>query len=169
MKHIKYFFFTLIACLGLVSCETYGDYEIEYSSIHPLGGMYRITVSDEAGTQVYRNYCQVVNTVDESKTQCWIRIGAYNLSAAQAYSINGKVNCDLNSLTFSGSNIENLAGNVVSSESTFTLTDGKVVLKGATAASGTVSDAISFTFTNSKFPGKTYTAVGYRYTGWTED
>ncbi|MDR1200684.1 MAG: hypothetical protein LBL58_03505, partial [Tannerellaceae bacterium] len=88
---------------------------------------------------------------------------------ANAYSINGKIDCNLSTLSFSGTNIENLAGNVATSTTTFTLTDGKVTLKGATAPSGTVSDAISFTFTNSRFPGRTFKAEGYRYTGWSAD
>jgi len=169
MKTIKYIIITFLLSVGCFSCETYGDYEIEYTSIHPLGGRYRITVTDEAGTQILRNYCDISNTVDESTTQCWVRIGAYNTAASNAYSINGKVNCDLSTLTFSGNNIENLAGNVVSSTATFTLTNGKVILKGTTAPSGTLVDAISFTFTNSRFPEKTYKAEGYRYTGWAED
>ncbi|MFT4224423.1 lipid-binding protein [Dysgonomonas sp.] len=169
MKQIRYISVLFLLLLGFASCETYGDYDIEYSSIHPLSGKYRVTVTDEAGTQVYRNYCEISNTTDESTTQCWLRIGAYSLSGANAYSINGKINCDLSSLTFSGTSIENLAGNVATSTNTFTLTEGKVVLNGATAPSGTVCDAISFTFTNSRFPGKTYKAVGYRFTGWSED
>lgn len=169
MKQIRYIPFLFLLLLGFFSCETYGDYEIEYSSIHPLGGKYRVTVTDEEGTLVYRNFCEISNTTDESKTQCWLRIGGYSLSGANAYSINGKINCDLNTLTFSGDNVENLAGNVTTSTNTFTLTDGKVTLKGATAPSGTIADAISFTFTNSRFPGKTYKAEGYRYTGWSED
>lgn len=169
MKQIRYISVLFLLLLGFASCETYGDYEVEYSSIYPLSGKYRIVVTDEAGTQVYRNYCEISNTVDESTTQCWLRIGSYSLSGSNAYSINGKINCDVNALTFSGSSIENLAGNVATSTNTFTLTEGMVVLKGATAPSGTVCDAISFTFTNSRFPGKTYTAVGYRYTGWSED
>ncbi|MBK5721342.1 hypothetical protein JGH11_10705 [Dysgonomonas sp. Marseille-P4677] len=169
MKQIRYIPFLLLLLVGFISCETYGDYEIEYSSIHPLGGKYRVVVKDETGAQVYKNYCEISNTTNESTTQCWLRIGAYSLSGANAYSINGKINCDLKTLTFSGTNIENLAGNVATSTNTFTLTDGKVTLQGATAPSGTVADAISFTFTNSRFPGKTYTVEGYRYTGWSED
>lgn len=172
MKQIKYILCLLMATLVFVSCETYGDYEIEYASIHPMGGMYRIAVTDEAGNQLSLgsgNYVILSNTSDNSTTQCWIRIGAYNLAATNAHAINGKIACDLGSLTFSGSNIENLAGNVVSSPETFTVTEGKVVLDGATPPSGGKSDAISFTFTNSRFPGKTYKAVGYRYTGWEGD
>lgn len=170
MKQIRYISVLFLLLLGFASCETYGDYEIEYSSIYPLSGKYALTITDEANKVVNSYvYCEVSNTIDESTTQCWLRIGSYSTSGANAYSINGKINCELNGLTFSGSNIENLAGNVVTSTNTFTLTEGKVVLNGATAPSGTVCDAISFTFTNSRFPGKTYKAVGYRYTGWDED
>ncbi|MDR1980423.1 MAG: hypothetical protein LBQ39_02225 [Tannerellaceae bacterium] len=169
MRQITYILCLFIAFVGLASCETYGDYEIEYSSIHPMGGMYRITVTDESGNMVYRNFCHLFNTSDESTTQCWIRTGAYNLSGANAYAINGKISCDLKTLTFAGNNVENLAGNVVTSTTTFSVTDGQVVLQGVTTPSGTQADAISFTFTNSRFPGKTYTVVGYRYTGWSED
>jgi hypothetical protein len=73
------------------------------------------------------------------------------------------------SLTFSGTNIENLAGNVASSTETFTITDGKLELKGATAPSGTIADKVTFTFTTTKNPGVTYRVEGYRYTGWSED
>jgi len=169
MKQLKYIICLLVLVLGLVSCETYGDYEIEYASIHPLGGQYRIEVFDETGESIYKNYCYLANTIDESTTECWLRIGAYNLSASNAYAINGKISCDLSSLTFSGSNVENLAGNVTSSTNTFTVTNGQMTLDGGTAPSGTIADSISFTFTNSRFPGKTYTAKGYRYTGWSGD
>ncbi|MDR1880225.1 MAG: hypothetical protein LBQ78_04765 [Tannerellaceae bacterium] len=169
MRQIKYILCLFVAFVGMASCETYGDYEIDYSSIHPLGGMYRITVTDESDSVVYRNYGHLYNTSDGSTTQCWIRTGEYYLNPANAYAINGKINCDLKSLTFSGSNIENLAGNVATSTTTFSVTDGKVVLKGIKTPSGTQADAISFTFTNSRFPGKTYTVEGYRYTGWSED
>lgn len=170
MKQIRYISVLFLLLLGFASCETYGDYEVEYSSIYPLSGKYALTITDETDKVVSSYiYCEVSNTIDESTTQCWLRIGSYSLSGANAQSINGKINCDVNALTFSGTDIENLAGNVATSTNTFTLTDGKVILNGATAPSGTVCDSISFTFTNSRFPGKTYTAAGYRYTGWDED
>ncbi len=68
-----------------------------------------------------------------------------------------------------GTDIENLAGNVVSSDETFTLTDGLIELNGITAPSGTITDRISFTYTTTIDPGATYTVEGYRYTGWAED
>lgn len=169
MRHVKYILFLFLLLLGFLSCETYGDYEIEYSSIHPLSGRYRVNIVDETGALVISTYGDIANTSDESTTQCWLRIGAYNTSATLAYSINGKINCDLNTLTFSGANIENLAGNVIISTETFSVTNGNLTLNGVTTQSGTVTDAISFTFTNSRFPGKTYSVEGYRYTGWNED
>lgn len=170
MKQIKYILGIFIALFALASCDTYSDdFDIEYTAIHPLGGMYKVNITDEAGTSVGSQYCYLANTVDNSTTQCWIRIGDYNAKITEVWAINGKINCNVGELTFSGSNIENLAGNMVSSTETFTVNDGQVVLQGATAPSGTTSDKISFTFTNSRFPGKTYKAEGYRYTGWAED
>ncbi len=169
MKQLKYILYILVTVFGCTACETYGDYDIEYSSIHPLGGMYSVTITDEAGTSLGKNYAYLANTTDNSKTQCWLRIGSYAQSPTAAFGINGKINCDLNGLSFAGTDIENLAGNVVTSTTTFSVANGKLVLNGATPPSGGKSDAISFTFTNSLFPGKTYTVTGYRYTGWSGD
>ncbi|MDR1161582.1 MAG: hypothetical protein LBK45_04495 [Tannerellaceae bacterium] len=169
MKHLKYIFLLFLSLLTVASCETYGDYNIDYTPIHPLGGQYRIHVYDASGEEIYTNYCYIGNTENYATDKCWIRIGAYNASATQNWSINGKIDCNVGALTFSGSNIENLAGNVASSSETFSVTDGKVVLGGSTTPSNTKSDAISFTFTNSRFPGETFKAEGYRYTGWGGD
>lgn len=118
--------------------------------------------------------CFLANTTDYDKDKCWIRIGSYNSSNTvsdelKRYFINGKISCDVPNLSFFGTDVENLAGNVASSDETFTLTDGKLELKGVTAPSGSLADKISFTYTTSVDPGATYSVVGYRYTGWNED
>lgn len=167
MKHLKYIFLMLLASLSLVSCNSEDfDYDIEYTPIHPLGGQYVVTVSKD-GTEVGMMYCTIANTASNDTDKCWVRVGS--VTTASAFNINGKISCDVPALSFSGSNIENLAGNVVSSTETFTLTDGKLELKGITAPSGTIADKISFTYTTSKDPGATYSVVGWRYTGWPED
>lgn len=167
MKHLKYIFLMLLASLSLVSCNSEDfDYDIEYTPIHPLGGQYVVTVSKD-GTEVGMMYCTIANTASNDTDKCWVRVGS--VTAASAFNINGKISCDVPALSFFGSNIENLAGNVVSSTETFTLTDGKLELKGITAPSGTIADKISFTYTTSKDPGATYSVVGWRYTGWPED
>lgn len=169
LKYIILFF----AALGIVACNTENDdFKIEYTAIHPMGGQYRITITDEAGTAVALPgsiYCFVSNTMTNSETECWLRIGSFSTPAKESYSINGKIGCNLNDLTFSGSNVVNLAGNVVSSDEKFTVSNGKIELNGAKAPSGTVADKISFSYTRANFPGKTYSVTGYRYTGWTED
>ena len=170
MKQINHVVWLLFAFFALASCDTYSDdFDIEYTPIHPLGGQYRVHVTDESGTEIVSQYCFIANTSDNSSTQCWIRIGDYNSSAKEAWAINGKINCDVSSLSFSGSGIENLAGNAASSSETFAVSDGKIVLNGATAPSGTTADKISFTFTNSRFPGKSFKVDGSRYTGWGGD
>lgn len=167
MKHLKYIFLMLLASLSLVSCNSEDfDYDIEYTPIHPLGGQYVVTVSKD-GAEVGMMYCTIANTASNDTDKCWVRVGS--VTAASAFNINGKISCDVQALSFSGSNIENLAGNVVSSTETFTLTGGKLELKGITAPSGTIADKISFTYTTSKDPGATYSVVGWRYTGWPED
>lgn len=158
----------LIAALSFTACNSEdNDYDIEYTAIHPLGGQYVVTITRDGETVVEGYRCFLANTSDNDVDKCWIRIGLY--SASSVYCINGKISCDVKSLTFSGTNIENLAGNVVSSDETFTLTNGKLELNGITAPSGTVTDKISFTYTTTKDPGATYSVSGYRYTGWPED
>jgi hypothetical protein len=170
MKHLKSTVTFLLSIIALMSCETYGDYKVDYTPIFPLSGQYRIVVYDQSGKDIYTNYCYIANTTDYATDKCWIRIGAYNAEAdTNKWAINGKIACDVKALSFSGSNIENLAGNVPSSAETFSVTDGLVVLNGITTPSNTVSDKISFSFTNSRFPGKTFRAEGYRYTGWSGD
>lgn len=169
MRKLKYILFAVLAALTLHACDTYSDdYDIEYTAIHPLGGEYTVTITNDANATVYEGIpCIIGNTTNNDKDLCWVRIGT--LTSATAYAINGKLSCNVSDLSFTGTNIENLAGNVVSSTHTFSIPDGKVVLKGVTTPSGTVGDKISFTYTTTKNPGVTYKVEGYRYTGWPED
>lgn len=167
MKYFKYAFLTLLVTLSMMSCNSEDlDYDIEYTAIHPLGGQYVVTVNRN-GKEIGMTYFTIANTVSNDPDKCWVRIGG--VADGDSLHINGKLSCDVSALSFSGSQIENLAGNVTSSSETFTLTDGKLVLKGIEAPSGTVADKISFAYTTTKDPGATYTIVGWRYTGWPED
>ena len=166
MKKLTYILF-LVATLGLAACNSEDlSYDVDHTAIHPLGGQYVVTLSKN-GVVLQQTYATLSNTVDNAANQCWIRIGSYTTGGA--IGINGKIGCDVNSLSFSGTDIENLAGNVTSSKETFTVTDGKVELKGITAPSGTIADKISFSYTTTKDPGTVYTVEGWRYTGWPED
>lgn len=167
-RYFTNFMFLMIAALTFTACNSEdNDYDIEYTAIHPLGGQYTCTITRNGETIQEGYNCYLANTSANDADKCWIRVGSY--SASSTFCINGKISCDVKSLTFSGSNIENLAGNVASSTETFTLTDGKLELNGITTPSGTVTDKISFTYTTTKDPGATYTVTGWRYTGWEED
>ena len=170
MKKFKNILVLFSMILAFASCDN--GYDIDYTPIHPLGGQYMVEVlrTADGETTVATSYtrCMIGNTTFNDKDKCWVRVGA-GITTNTAYAINGKVSCDVNSLSFSGSDIENLAGNVASSEETFTLPDGKVTLKGGTAPSGTIVDTIEFTYTTTKDPGAVYHVSGYRYTGWEED
>lgn len=158
----------MVASLFLASCNSEDfDYDINYTAIHPMGGQYKVTVSANGAVVATKVACNISNTTDNSSTKCWVRIGSYNSTAI--YAINGKLDCNVPSLTFSGTDIENLAGNVTTSTNKFTLANGKVELKAMEAPSKTMADKISFTYTTTKNPGVTYSVVGYRYTGWPED
>ena len=176
MKFIKNILWVLFASL-MVSCGI-EDYEIEYTAIAPMGGQYRIiSLTDETGEELKTNisssyrYVWISNTVLDESDKCWVRIGGYSTSSSNFYGINGKVSCNVSNkqnMTFSGSNVENLAGNVASSSATFTV-EGVVVENAAKCPSGEITESITMTFTNSKFPGKTYKVTGWKYTGWPED
>lgn len=168
MKQIKNLFVLLLTALAITACNSEDfDYDIEYTPIHPLGGQYTVTVSCNGTTVADGVMCTIANTIENDKDKCWIRIGT--VSADQVYCINGKISCNVSTLSFSGSDVENLAGNVASSSDRFTLTDGTIALKGTTAPSGTVADKITFSYTTSRNQGAVYTVTGYRYTGWGED
>lgn len=176
MKYIKNILWVLLA-FTVASCSI-EDYDIERNAIFPMGGQYRIiSLQDETGAELAGKissslrYVYLANTVDNDTDKCWIRIGNYNTKSSLFYGINGKINCnvsDKQNMTFSGSNVENLAGNVTSSSATFTV-DGVVVEQGVKCPSGEVTESITMTFTNSNFPGKTYKVTGWKYTGWSED
>lgn len=167
MKQIKNIYLFLLAALTLMACNSEDrSYDVEYTPIHPLGGQYVVSISKN-GTKVTDSYCTLSNTTNYDKEKCWIRIGSYSSTAI--YAINGKIDCNVPALTFSGTGIENLAGNVVTSTQTFAIANAAVVLKGVTAPSGTLADKISFSYTTTKDPGTVYTVEGWRYTGWPED
>lgn len=200
MKRLIISCLTLFTVVGFIACETYSDeYDVDYAPIYPLSGQYNINVVADStyrmidainvdpvtgqpdtvyhirvaqDTVIYSGFCYISNTTDYDKDKCWIRIGNYNEDASFMWSINGKINCNVSSLTFSGDNVENLGGGmVISSSTTFSLSDGSVQIGTVTTPSGTVSDRIAFTFTNSRFRGNTtrFKVYGYRYTGWPED
>lgn len=165
MKQIKKILTILLAIIAFTSCETYGDYDTEYSVIYPLCGEWIVNVYDASGAVVKEKVTlNTYNTSDNAIDKMWVKMGG----AANNYGVLGKVNCDVASKGFSGDNIQNLVDSKdgATSTTTFSVSNGKVVLSGYDTPTGHKADAIEFAMTNSKYPGVVLTIKGFRKTGW---
>jgi hypothetical protein len=173
MKAIRFAFAIIALAIFAVSCEK--DPTVEYSPIFPMSGEWKVIIKDASGNQLtYTNpttgavtskwVIGTYNTADNSSSQMWIRQASTTLPQLGAF--RGKINVDVTAKLFSGSNVVDLAS---TAGTTFSITNGSVVLNGADTPSNNKADKISFTFQTSKKPGVTYTAEGYRRTLWPED
>lgn len=165
MKNIKYTIILLLSLLSFSACETYGDYDVELSPIYPLCGEWIVDITDETGTLVkQKTSCNTYNTSANDIDKMWLKMGTNKL----AYGVLAKVNCNVSSLSFNVDKAANLlyATDGVTTNEIVTITNGKITIDGFNTASGHKADKIEFTMTNSKSPGKTYTVIGFRKTGW---
>lgn len=173
MKLIKKLF---ILCLFLVvaaSCETAKDYEMGFTPIYPLSGEWMVRFTDPSvatptsGIFVMSTF----NTADNSSNQMWIRVTSTSATAANiAYTgrFDGKISCDVAAKTFSGESVVNTYSTATTAL-TFTITGGTVITDGYDTATGGKSDKITFTMTDSRKPGRTFTVTGFRRTRWLDD
>lgn len=165
--------FTLCFFLVFASgCETYKDYEIEYSPVYPLSGEWLVRFTDPTVTPSTSGMfvMSTFNTADNATDKMWIRVTSTSATAANvAYTgrICGKINCDVAARTFSGENVVNTYS--AATPLTFTITNGTVIKDGYDTATGGKSDKITFTITDSRKPGKTITVEGFRRTRWLDD
>ena len=144
MKQINKLLVILLALVTFSSCETYGDYEIEYTAIYPLCGEWVVNVTGEDGGVLAEGVtCNTYNTTDDATD---------------------KIHCDVASKSFDGDGIANLlhADDGINSTVTFNIS-GKVIVDGYTTQANTKVDAIEFTLTQN---GKSMTVKGFRKTGW---
>lgn len=162
----------VIVCFFLAftaSCETYKDYEMEYSSIYPLCGEWlvryvntSVTPNDTSSQLVLSTF----NTADNSTTQMWIR--SSSTSTTYLGRFDGKINCTVEGKSFSGENVQNTYFTVAPVQ-TFSITDGIIVTDGYDTKTGGKSDKITFTMTDTRKTGKVYTVIGFRRTRWLAD
>lgn len=106
------------------------------------------------------------NVVDNSTTHMWVD------DNANFWSFKGKVNIDLNSLTYSGDNIQNVSAE--GDDIKFTISNGKILKGAAKTPSGMPADSIVFEvkFSDDDPIGNgfdRYRITGYRYTGFVND
>jgi hypothetical protein len=161
-----------IFCLLLVAasgCETYKDYEIEYSPIYPLCGEWLVRFTDTSVTPNVTSGLIVMstfNTADNSTNQMWIR--ATSTSSSYIGRFDGKISCNVAGKSFSGENVLNTFY-TTTPKPAFTVTEGIIVMDGYDTATGGKSDKITFTITDTRKAGKVYKVTGFRRTRWLDD
>lgn len=74
----------------------------------------------------------------------------------------------MSAYTFGGENVDDFIGNSATATDKVTVS-GKCGHNTYTTVSGTVTDAISFTYSRSDQPGYHYRVTGFKSTGWAED
>lgn len=177
----------LAVALSFSGCKEGTDFDIEYTPIAPIGGMYDIIIYqgyDETKTDAefwatatdddieqlneYGDiYALLSNTTDYDNDKAWIRVGSYN--AKKNYNINAKVTIDMSTYKFYGTNVDDFVGNSATPVDQATVNGFCTHNQYTTEASGTLTDYIEFTYSRTGAPGYHYKAVGFKYTGWTED
>lgn len=162
----------IIAFLAIIGgCETYNDSEIDTSVVYPLSGDWIVKFTDISVTPNITSGVFTINTyntVDNSKTQMWIRSTLTSTSTAYTGRFRGKINCDVENLSFEGDQVSNTYY-TTSPIPTFNITEGKVEPDAYTTATGGKADKITLRMTDTRKPGKTYTVSGFRRTGWYDD
>jgi len=169
---MKAYYKIAIFCLLLVAtsgCETYKDYEIEYSPVYPLCGEWLVRFTDTSVTPNVTSGLIVMstfNTADNSTNQMWIR--TTSTSSSYTGRFDGKISCNVTGKSFSGENVQNTYF-TTTPPPTFTITEGIVVMDGYDTATGGKSDKITFTMTDTRKAGKVYRVTGFRRTRWLDD
>lgn len=102
------------------------------------------------------------NLSENNTSQMWIDDGG------NFWEFKGKVNIDYATLSFSGSDVQN-----VSYDSKFTITNGKILKDLAKTPSGMAADSIVFEVKfdddDANLPFDRYRVTGFRYTGFVAD
>jgi hypothetical protein len=163
---IAVFCFLLVAATG---CETYKDYEIEYSPVYPLCGEWLVRFTDTSVTPNVTSGLIVMstfNTADNSTNRMWIR--TTSTSSAYTGRFDGKIDCNVEGKSFNGENVQNTYY-TTSPVPTFTITEGIIIIDGYDTATGGKSDKITFTMTDTRKAGKVYKVTGFRRTRWLDD
>lgn len=135
MKQINKLLVILLALVTFSSCETYGDYEIEYTAIYPLCGEWVVNVTGEDGGVLAEGVtCNTYNTTDDATDKMWIKMSV----ATNDWGVRGKIHCDVTSKSFDGDGIANLlhADDGINSTVTFNIS-GKVIVDGYTTQANT--------------------------------
>jgi len=158
MKKLIYILLMVVA----VSSSCKKDDETPGTAMKAMAGEWFLRYSTDGGATWSSGYTHfsTYNTAANSSTEMYLD------DLESFWEFKGKVTVDLNSKSFSGKDVENQYY-----DSKFTVTDGKLNVKGTTApASGTVADELTFKVTFSDDDDElVYLFSGYKKTGFLED
>lgn len=164
MKNIKKILLAsaFIGTLSFVSCEDggYDEYGQDGRPLQSMSGEWYIDIIDEAsgtvlGTHFYHE------TYDSNEGNNTLIIDDHQ----NGYYLKGKVNADPNNLTFSVTD----ADNENDPETTFSITEGKILKNAAHSPTGAAVDSIYFKGEFSYDPGTIIIFSGYKRTGFIEE
>jgi hypothetical protein len=173
MKKIKQNLLKLAVCAFMVtafsSCndEGYADYDAGSSPTQNLNGEWYVDIIDEASGDVLVQHV-IHNTYDTGDNDGRMFINDYQ----EGYWLGGKVNTNTSDLTFSVTdepNFNDALDDEGVPETTFTITDGKVMKKAAHSKAGNITDSIYFKGTFSYDPETVIIFSGHKRTGFEED
>lgn len=164
MKNIKIFkklvflFLSLTLMTSLVSCDAEESVpdksDILISEVTGTWVVDMVYDGNPAGT----NTISIYNTGANDTDFMWLD------DQEHSWGLKAKVPLNLETLTFGGSNLDELYYGV-----TVNITEGKIVKGGATTPSGDVVDSISFKAEFSDIPGEIWEYSGYKSTAKIED
>jgi len=161
--------FTILIVLLVVTVESCRkDPKVGGTAVQNLSGEWWVKIdngNDPTGDfgPDYYNF-STYNTASNTPDSMWVDD---DNNAKSFWDVKGKVHTNVANRTFSAANIDNQ-----DYTSTFTITNGKIIPKGA-HASGTkdVVDSIYFeiTFSDDPVPGTLHKVGGYKRTGFAQD
>lgn len=158
----KYLIISVFFAFGLFSCKK--EKSAGGTSVQMLSGEWWVRV-DGAGEYVK---ISTYNTAENLPTSMWLNLTKFK-TEEEHETVFGKVNVDVNSKTFSGTDIKN-AGTYSDPKLTFTIKNGKVITDGIVApVSKAVTDSIYLEVEFSDKPKIVYKLGGYHRTKFKED
>ncbi len=158
----KYLIISALFAFGLFSCKK--EKSAEGTSVQTLSGQWWVKTPET------KEYIKIstYNTAENLPTSMWLNLTDFK-AENRGETVFGKVNVDVNSKTFSGTNIKN-AGVYHDSKLTFTIKNGKVITDGIVGpVSKAVTDSIYLEVEFSDEPGTVYKLGGYHRTKFNED
>ncbi len=159
MKKYIILLLSLATIFAFTNCAD--DVEPGGTATQAMAGDWYIQIADEDGNLLLKDFtlATTYNTAANSQTEMFFDV-------AKIWPLKGKVNVDINTLTFSTSDF---VKNYYDEDDNFKVYEGKILSKAGHAKSGRITDSIFVKFEAKSDPGLKYIYSGHRRTGFIED